>query len=921
MDRWQQIERVFLAASELPAADRAAFVERESAGDTELRAAVEGMLWHSDDGGTRFADAVGHVAAAVTVPTPAAEIERTRIDRYVILKELGRGGMGTVYLAERADQEFQQQVAIKVVKRGMDTAQIVERFRHERRILASLDHPNIARLFDGGATSDGLPYLVMEYIEGQPLMDYCQERRLSIRERLRLFEQICAAVQHAHQKLVVHRDIKPANILVTSTGVPKLLDFGIAKIMPPDEDGGANTLTAVGMRLLTPAYASPEQLRGDPVSVGSDVYSLGVVLYELLTGARAHQFKNYTEAEFARVVCEVEATPPSEVATDVRARHELSGDLDNIVGLALRKDPARRYVSVEQFATDIRRYLSDLPVLARPETLLYRARKFASRNRVPVAAGVLVMASLLAGIIGTTIQARRADAQAEQAKRRFQQVRKLANTFVFDIYDGLDIIPGTAKLRANVVSTAMEYLDSLAKDAEGETALQLELAAAYKRIGDVQGNPSRSGFGQMGAAIASYEKAITLLQRLATTSGDERPDPKVLADLAILERTIGYMRISMGDPAAGIEHLKRSVAAWERRHPERGQDLDTDTGIAQAWGIMGQALVAQGKAAEAVARHAAAVDLLSSWLPKKTLPTTHGTISLMQYDLATALRDVGELEKSAQMYLEARRMRKQLLDKNPKNLSNRRRVAIVDMSLATLFGNPLAFSVGDAATAESYATKALQEAEAMAEEDHGSARSLRDQALANWIMGCVLLPRGTRRGVPYLEKALELTKDRHDDAFFRQVESNTQETLALILLKTGGDRRRAIGLLRSASATMESLSRQSPGMIDYRSDLVRVWNALGDALLPSGEANEFYRKAYFAAEGLPLEGQGNVWATLGRAQVDLRWPRWNPNAPAAERQNKLDAALRSWQKLAAQAPGNQYIQASLADARHLAAQR
>ncbi len=909
MDRWQQIESLFLKASELAPAERATFVERETAGDTELQAAVQGMLCHADAGGTRFQNAVDDVAASATLAAP--EPERTRIDRYTILKELGRGGMGTVYLAERADQEFQQQVAIKVVKRGMDTAQIIERFRHERRILASLDHPNIARLFDGGATADGLPYLVMEYIEGQPLIDYCQQHTLPIRERLRLFEQICAAVQHAHQKLVVHRDIKPANILVTSTGVPKLLDFGIAKLLPLDDsDGSSHTLTAVGMRLLTPAYASPEQLRGDPVNVATDVYSLGVVLYEVLTGIRAHQFKNYTEAEFARVVCEVEVTPPSEVVEDPRTRRELAGDLDNIAGLALRKDPERRYVSVEQFASDIRRYLDGLPVLARRETSFYRLGKFVKRNRVPVAAAVLVLTSLTAGIIGTTLQARRADAHAAQAERRFQQVRKLANTFVFDIYDGMENIPGTAKLRASVVTTALEYLDSLAREAAGETALQLELAAAYKRIGDVQGNPSRSGLGQASAALVSYEKASAILHVLAAR---EHPDPKVLADLATLERTIGFMHLSAGDPTRSIQHQRKSIAAWERRTPQRGQDLETDTGIAQAWGIMGQALVALGESADAVGRHAAAVDLLRSWLPRKTLPTTQGTISLMLHDLAEARRDTGDLGGAVQTYREAAQIRKQILQKDPKHLSSRRRVLILNFALATVFGNALTFSVGDQATAESYAAEAMREADALANEDKGSARSMKDRMLANWIMGCVLLPTQARRAFPFLESALELAAAKHgDDALYGQVEANAQETLALAILSTGGDRRRAIDLLRRAAATMERLSLEAPRMFDYRSDLIRVWNTLGDAL-PAAEAQEIYRKAYLAAEAFPPPGNRNVWEMLSRAAVDSRWPRWNAEAPPVERRRKLELALASWHKLASQAPRNRYIQASLAE--------
>ena len=749
MDRWQRIEQLFLAASELPPADRAAFVDRETAEDPELRAAVNGMLRHSGDGGSRFLHAIEQTAA---VAAAAIDAGPTHIDRYTIVRELGRGGMGTVYLAERSDREFHQQVAIKVVTRGLDSAQVVERFRHERRILASLDHPNIARLFDGGATDSGVPYLVMEYIEGRPLVDHCRERDLPIRERLLLFAQICAAVQHAHQKLIVHRDIKPANILVTPAGIPKLLDFGIAKLLSPDDDAGiaAEALTRVGTRMLTPDYASPEQIRGEPVSVATDVFSLGAVLYELLTGQRAHQFETYTDAEFYRVICDTEVKPLSEAVEDARLRRQLAGDLDNIVALALRKDPARRYVSVEQFASDVRHYLEGRPVAARPETLFYRTRKFVTRNRIPVAAAVLVVVSLAAAIVGTTVQARRADAQAARAERRFQEVRKLANTFVFDIYDGMTEIPGTAKVRARVVATALEYLDSLAREAEGDVALQAELAGAYKRIGDVQGNPSLSGFGEVEASLVSYDKALGILHRLADRPD---PDPKVLTDLGTFERNTASVRLNAGDASGAVQHLRRSIAVWERRNPTRGVDIQVDTGLAQAWGIMGQALMALGQSSEAVQSHSAAVGLLRGWLPRQTLPTTRGTLSIFLTDLGDAQRDVGDLRGAVESYREAVDIRKPMVERDPTALNYRRRLHTLNLHLAEVFGHPFVLNLGDAAVAEVHAAEALSASEQMVKEDRGSDRSLQDHLWANWTMGSVLLPAKPRRALPYLEAA------------------------------------------------------------------------------------------------------------------------------------------------------------------------
>jgi serine/threonine protein kinase len=906
VDRWQEVERVFLAAAELAPAERAVFVERETRGDSELRAAVEGMLRHSGAGGTLFQETVQHAASVVVEP------ELPRIDGYAILREIGRGGMGAVYLAERTREDFRRQVAIKVVKHGMDTAHIVDRLRQERRILASLDHPNIARLLDGGATTTGQPYIVMELIEGQPLMDYCREMVLPLRDRLRLFEQICAAVRHAHQKLVVHRDIKPANIRVTPAGIPKLLDFGIAKLLMSDEnDAAPHTLTMAGLRLLTPDYASPEQVRGDPVTVASDVYSLGAVLYELLTGKRAHELANYTELELARVICETEVKPPSATVEGVRAKRELAGDLDNIVCLALRKDPARRYASVEQLAADIRNYLEGRPVLARRENVLYRARKFVTRNRMSVAMAALVVISLVAGMIGTTLQARRADAEAAQARRRFDQVRKLARTFVYDIYDGMDAIAGTAQLRATVVSTALEYLDSLAKEAEGDTALQLELAAAYKRIGDVQGNPSRSSLGDMSAALASYEKAALVLNRVA----ERDPRPEVLTDLANIERTISNVILDADHSGRALEHLRRSIATWERHTPTRGQNLQADTGIAQAWGTMGKVYTELGDAPEAVRLHTSAVGLMRSWLPRETLETTRGTISLMLTDLGRALRDIGDLQGAVDRYHEAAQIRKQIMQKNPKNITWRRRLFVLNWDLALVYGSPLDLSLSNREAAERYATDALREAESMVAEDKGSSRANRDRWLATWLLGAVLIPYEPSRALQYSASALELASAlprAGSDPFPVQAEADSQETLALALLKTG-DRQRAVTLLRRSAEGMERLSREAPQIIDYRSELIRILHALGDALPPVAAA-EHYRKAYLAAEDFP-NGDRNMYGALRRAEANLRWPRWNTAAPAAERRKRLEAALRAFERMAGQAPANRSIQAALAEAR------
>lgn len=457
-----------------------------------------------------------------------------RIGPYRLSRELGRGGMGTVYLGVRDDDAFQKRVAIKILERGMDTDAIVRRFRNERQILAGLEHPCIAGLLDGGSTPEGLPYFAMEYIEGQAIVDYCESRQLDTTARVKLFQSVCAAVQYAHQNLIVHRDIKPANVLVTTDGTPKLLDFGIAKLLDPELWGQTLAPTAAGLQLMTPEYASPEQVRGDAVTTATDVYSLGVLLYELLTGRLPYRLTSRAPADIVRAVCESVPMRPSTAVTQLagvdpnvesppsdgrpdtssprsgrerprpdtdRLRRRLAGDLDNIVLKALSKEPSRRYASVDQFSEDLRRHLAGLPVIARKDTLGYRTAKFVRRNRAAVAAGAMTFAALIAGIVGTTWQARAAQRERLIAEQRFGDVRQLANSLLFEVHDAVRDLPGSTPARQLLVSKGLEYLDKLSRDAGDHPELQRELASAYLKVGDVQGRPFNPNLGDTSSCV------------------------------------------------------------------------------------------------------------------------------------------------------------------------------------------------------------------------------------------------------------------------------------------------------------------------------------------------------------------------------------------------------------------------------------
>ncbi|MGE0463933.1 MAG: tetratricopeptide repeat protein [Vicinamibacterales bacterium] len=467
--RWQAIDRLFDAALERSPAERAAFVESAAAGDLALADAVKALLRAEQDSqgcyespAIPISDVFSDHAARATGPGA--------IGPYHVIRELGRGGMGTVYLAERAGDGFTQHVALKVLRRGMDTDDVLRRFVTERRILASLSHPNIARLYDGGATDDGRPYLVMEFVEGQPIADYCDDRRLGLRQRLALVLEVAAAVSAAHASLVVHRDLKPSNILVTAEGHVKLLDFGIAKLLEPGDDGGTHTRT--GLFLLTPDHASPEQLRGEPVTTLTDVYQLGVLLFGLLTGAAPYAPSGRSAEGLEALARRLDVPKPSAMVstwpdadprarargtTPAQLRRTLSGDLDTIVGKALQAEPQRRYASVEALAGDIRRFLDGRPVSAHPDTLWYRTRMFLRRR--PWVAPALGAATVFAGIYLATLVRHSAALEAERnaatlEAERAQEVQR----FLVDLFASADPYAPADTARGREI-TVVEALD------------------------------------------------------------------------------------------------------------------------------------------------------------------------------------------------------------------------------------------------------------------------------------------------------------------------------------------------------------------------------------------------------------------------------------------------------------------------------
>jgi non-specific serine/threonine protein kinase/serine/threonine-protein kinase len=578
-DEWQKVRAIFERALEINQPERHDFLNAACAGDPGLRSEVESLIAADQEasGGFLSGQAIEAAGVAPALEKPEA-LPGQRIGPYRIIEEIGRGGMGTVYRAERADDQYRQRVAIKVVRGGLSDDFSIQRFKAERQILANLDHPNIARLLDGGATGDGQPYVAMEYIQGLAIDAYADAHKLPVGARLDLFRTVCAAVAYAHQRLVIHRDIKPANILVTESGEPKLLDFGIAKILDAEPSGQTGDPTVTMLRQMTPEYASPEQVRGEAVTTATDVYSLGVVLYGLLTGRRPYRVTSRAPHEIVQAVLETEPEKPSTAidraeATSAEAvsltrngnpdklRRALRGDLDNIVLRALRKEPERRYASVEQFSEDIRRHLEGLPVTARPDTLRYRGTKFVRRHKVAVLAGAAAVLALLGGMAATLREAYIAGIERQRAEQRFIDVRKLANSLLFEVHDAIQDLPGSTPARKILVDRALEYLDKLAQEAKGDFSLQRELAAAYEKVGVVQGGFRASNLGDTAGALTSFRKALAIREAVSAA------DPGNIDARRELFRTHGQLSdalLGTGDFAGSIEQAKQMVPIAER---------------------------------------------------------------------------------------------------------------------------------------------------------------------------------------------------------------------------------------------------------------------------------------------------------------------------------------------------------------------
>ncbi len=836
-ERWRRIDEILDAALDHASQERARFLDDACAGEPELRAEVESLIAADRDSG-------GILDAPVPVSPGALEPGLTEQDGaggdpilgesigpYRLERELGRGGMGIVYLARRCDDAYRRQVAIKILNPTLASASLSRRFRSERQILANLEHPYIARLYEGGTTRDGRPYLVMEHVDGAPIDDYCRRQNLSLRERLELFRKVCSAVHHAHQNLVVHRDVKPSNILVTADGTPRLLDFGIAKLLDPGSFPVTLEATATGLRPMTPNYASPEQIRGEAITTASDVYSLGVLLYELLTGRLPHRLKGLAPRDVERVVTEEKPQPPSvAVAADApRLGRRLAGALDNVVLAALSKEPERRYGSVQQLSEDLRRHLEGLPVLARPATLGYQLTSFIRRHKLAVTVAGLFVALVLAFAVAMAWQANQVAHQrdrAENERARAEQERERAEQvsgFLVELFENADPWQTGAE-----TVTARQILDRGAEKIDRELGDQPEVRASLlSAIGGV--------YGELGL----YEEAAPLIET-ALELRQERLGPEH-ADVALSLRNLAWLYGKQGKLTEAEELLLQSLTIYRQLlSPQDPAVAETLRGLAGLYRLQGRYADAEGACHQALA------------IVRQTLGPEHPEVAVLLRILSGARAQQGDADGGQRLLEEA--------------------LAIDEKAYGTMHpatGSDLynlaymRFVRGEYAAAEPFLRRALESWEAVLPPDHPwITNALISLALAAKEQGRPAEAEpALRRALAAYEKALGVEHHRT---------ANCRHELGDALLRQGRLSEAEPFLKGALAAREKALGSGHPVIAESLRSLARLHTDRGELT----QAERLYRRALVIWESHPQnnetrgipEAYAALLRTLGRAR-------------------------------------------------------
>ncbi len=736
-EQWRALSPYLDKALEISPEERAAWLELIREKNPALATDLQTLLKEHDALGEEEFLKTG--AAARPSPSPLAG---QTVGAYTLESPLGQGGMGTVWLARRSDGRFEGRAAVKFLNVGFLGGTGEERFKREGTILARLAHPNIAHLIDAGVSPNGQPCLILEYVEGENIDTYCTERALDIEARVHLFLDVLAAVAHAHANLIVHRDIKPSNVLVTGDGQVKLLDFGIAKLLEDETAASAATvLTRQGERALTLAYAAPEQVTGNAVTTGTDVYALGILLYVLLTGKHPAESMLQSPADLMKAIVDTEPARPSDIteSSDKRKR-ALRGDLDTIVAKALKKNPQERYASITAFADDLRRYLGHQTISARPDTFAYRARKFVRRHRAPVTAAALVIAGLSAGLYV-------ANQQRIAAERRFRQLRELSKK-VFDLDKAIKNLPGSTEARQRLVSASVEYLEGLSSDARGDLDLAQEVGEGYWRVGRIQGVPNELNLGESAQAEASLKKADALMETVLASRPRNR-------SALLRSGVIAHDRMILAEE----EHRRADALSYARKAAARleaflrlGDAPESERKEAvTVYSNLALSHVNMHLYADAIRYARRAVELA------RPIPSATSGLGSGLSVLANALRYQGDLEGALQAIQEARKIAE--VTPYPTEIVRMQNLYGVFLREGFILGEDGAANLDRPADAIEALQKAFDLAEAAARKDPIDATSRKRVGNSGNPLGNLLRHRDPQRALTVFDLAIQRLRE------------------------------------------------------------------------------------------------------------------------------------------------------------------